>query len=178
MKPHFGLLPDAASEATIAWRAAVNSRPAIKSGMSAPKDVIEAFASGRVEKASDIWDTFRPKVFKPVDKADTVQMMFVTMAVNRNALTNLTFADASAVSAMLIMGLSSGLMAKEQFKVDSSPILPDHCDKIVEQWMLYLLESSTVEYNEEEKKKMKEYMASVLGWPRGVREYIMDLYLS
>ncbi|CAL1168175.1 unnamed protein product, partial [Cladocopium goreaui] len=148
--------------ATIAWRAAVNSRPAIKSGMSAPKDVIEAFASGRVEKASDIWDTFRPKVFKPVDKADTVQMMFVTMAVNRNALTNLTFADASAVSAMLIMGLSSGLMAKEQFKVDSSPILPDHCDKIVEQWMLYLLESSTVEYNEEEKKKMKEYMASVL----------------
>ena len=172
MQTHYGLLPDAAFDTTLAGRAAVNARPAFRSTLVVLKDVVDNFASGKTKKDLSVFDAFRPQTFDPIGNSDTVQLIFATMAVNRASLLNLPSADASAVAAMLVMGLSSGLMAREQFRIDSRVIFPSQCDMIVDQWWLNLTDSSLAEFTDEEKKKVKEYMGSVLaGGDTSVEHY-------
>ena len=71
-RTYFGFLAAAANESTISGRAAVNTRPAFRTSLIAPKAATDAFATGKTEQAVDIYDAFRPSTFKTVTQVDAV----------------------------------------------------------------------------------------------------------
>eukprot|EP00438_Fugacium_kawagutii_P000975 Skav221638 [mRNA] locus=scaffold335:86230:96277:- [translate_table: standard] len=161
----FGLLSSAVSRSKIPGRAAVSTRPTLRSQVTITKTVADMFAPKESKGPCDLMDCFNPTMYTPVPESDVITSIFTSMAMNYELLKGLAFHDVAAVASMSVLGLSTGLMAREQFKVDSGAIPTENYADVGGQWLRHVIEISDEDLSEAQETKLQECFNAMLGAP-------------
>ena len=64
----------------------------------------------------------------------TIALVLIAMDINHDKLAKMLFSDSAAIASMVVMGLSTGLMTREQFGPKETPAGDDIYAQTAEEW--------------------------------------------